>query len=202
MAPALAATPSGRLVRRIARRDRRLWRGVRLLGHFSPQPAAAKGLVYSPARLGGERRRELRAVGGRRPVRRGIRGVPAQLPRSRRDVLAESRDLSFVPHRRGRRRRGRYPRRYPAERTFVVGHSLGGNFALRTAARAPAARHRACQGRRRLPRASPVEHDARPRGGLWVYRHYFLRRWRRSLRAKAACFPELYDFGDLRRFPT
>ena len=38
--------------------------------------------------------------------------------------------------------------------------------------------------------------------GLWVYRHYFLRRWRRSLLAKAACFPELYDFGDLRRFPT
>ena len=27
-------------------------------------------------------------------------------------------------------------------------------------------------------------------------------RWRRSLLAKAACFPELYDFGDLRRFPT
>ena len=38
--------------------------------------------------------------------------------------------------------------------------------------------------------------------GLWVYREYFLRRWRRSLLAKAACFPELYDFGDLRRFPT
>ena len=38
--------------------------------------------------------------------------------------------------------------------------------------------------------------------GLWVYRQYFLRRWRRSLLAKAACFPELYDFGDLRRFPT
>jgi predicted alpha/beta-fold hydrolase len=38
--------------------------------------------------------------------------------------------------------------------------------------------------------------------GWWVYRHYFLRRWRRSLAAKAACFPELYDFGDLRRFPT
>ena len=42
----------------------------------------------------------------------------------------------------------------------------------------------------------------REREGLWVYREYFLRRWRRSLLAKAACFPELYDFGDLRRFPT
>src|SRR5690606_21557400 len=38
--------------------------------------------------------------------------------------------------------------------------------------------------------------------GLWIYRYYFLRRWRRSLAAKAAAFPHLYDFGDLRRFPT
>jgi len=38
--------------------------------------------------------------------------------------------------------------------------------------------------------------------GLWLYREYFLRRWRRSLLAKAACFPDLYDFGDLRRFRT
>jgi uncharacterized protein len=38
--------------------------------------------------------------------------------------------------------------------------------------------------------------------GLWIYRRYFLRRWRRSLRLKAAAFPELYDFGDLARLPT
>jgi hypothetical protein len=38
--------------------------------------------------------------------------------------------------------------------------------------------------------------------GLWVYRKYFLRRWRRSLLAKAACFPELYDFGNLATLPT
>jgi hypothetical protein len=35
-----------------------------------------------------------------------------------------------------------------------------------------------------------------------VYREYFLRRWRRSLLAKAACYPDLYQFGDLRRFST
>jgi predicted alpha/beta-fold hydrolase len=38
--------------------------------------------------------------------------------------------------------------------------------------------------------------------GLWVYRDHFLHRWRRSLAAKAAAFPALYDFGDLRRFRT
>jgi uncharacterized protein len=76
---------------------------------------------------------------------------------------------------------------HPAPRTFVIGHSLGGNFALRVAARASA---------QRIELAKVVE------TGLWVYREYVLRRWRRSLLAKAACFPELYDFGDLRRFAT
>ena len=37
----------------------------------------------------------------------------------------------------------------------------------------------------------------------WIgYRLYFLRKWRRSLLTKQACFPELYDFGDLRALPT
>ena len=44
---------------------------------------------------------------------------------------------------------------------------------------------------------TPALSDDRP-----INEYYFLRRWRRSLLAKAACFPHLYDFGDLRRFPT
>ena len=38
--------------------------------------------------------------------------------------------------------------------------------------------------------------------GLWLYRRYFLIRWRESLYRKAAAFPSRYRFGDLRRFPT
>ena len=38
--------------------------------------------------------------------------------------------------------------------------------------------------------------------GFWIYRRYFLNRWRRSLVEKAAAFPHLYRFGDLGRFPT
>ncbi|MGD8339230.1 MAG: alpha/beta hydrolase, partial [Gammaproteobacteria bacterium] len=38
--------------------------------------------------------------------------------------------------------------------------------------------------------------------GPWIYRRYFLRRWRQSLTDKAAAFPHLYQFGDLRRFRT
>jgi predicted alpha/beta-fold hydrolase len=91
---------------------------------------------------------------------------------------------------------------HPAPRTFLIGHSLGGNFALRVAARA----HTAGLALNKVIAVCPV---LRPHStmraleeGLWIYREYFLRRWRRSLLAKAACFPELYDFGDLRRFPT
>jgi predicted alpha/beta-fold hydrolase len=38
--------------------------------------------------------------------------------------------------------------------------------------------------------------------GIWFYRRYFLNRWRRSLAEKAAAFPHLYRFGDLKRFST
>jgi predicted alpha/beta-fold hydrolase len=84
----------------------------------------------------------------------------------------------------------------------LVGQSLGGNFALRIAARAA----RAGLAVDRVVAVCPV---LRPRStmhaldnGLWFYRHYFLVRWRRSLAEKAAAFPHLYRFGDLRRFST
>ena len=92
--------------------------------------------------------------------------------------------------------------RHPAERTFVVGHSLGGNFALRAAARAPALGIELTKVVAVCPVIRPSSTMRALEDGLWAYRWYFLRRWRRSLEAKAACFPELYDFGDLRRFPT
>ena len=92
--------------------------------------------------------------------------------------------------------------RHCAARTVLVGYSLGGNFALRVAARANAAGID-------LERAVAVCPVLRPKStmraledGLWVYRHYFLRRWRRSLAAKVESFPQLYDFGDLRRLRT
>jgi pimeloyl-ACP methyl ester carboxylesterase len=81
--------------------------------------------------------------------------------------------------------------RYPAKPTFVVGHSLGGNFALRAAARAPAAGIRLTKVVAVCPVLRPWSTMRALEDGFWVYRRYFLRRWRRSLLAKAACFPEL-----------
>ena len=91
---------------------------------------------------------------------------------------------------------------HPAERTFVVGHSLGGNFALRVGVRAPAAGLSLAGIVAVCPVLKPHATMRALEEGLWVYRRYFLNRWRRSLRAKAASFPDLYDFGDLRRFRT
>ncbi|HZF30444.1 MAG TPA: alpha/beta fold hydrolase [Gammaproteobacteria bacterium] len=91
---------------------------------------------------------------------------------------------------------------HPADRTFLIGHSLGGNFALRVAARAPAAGFQLTKAVAICPVLRPHSTMRALEEGLWIYRDYFLRRWRRSLLAKAACFPDLYDFGDLRRFPT
>ena len=89
-----------------------------------------------------------------------------------------------------------------ADRTFLVGHSLGGNFALRVAARAERAGLSLTKVVAICPVLRPHSTMQALEEGLWVYRDYFLRRWRRSLRAKATFFPSLYDFGDLRRFRT
>jgi hypothetical protein len=92
--------------------------------------------------------------------------------------------------------------RHRADRVFIVGQSLGGNFAVRVAARAPAVGIH-------LERVVAICPVLRPQStmyaletGLWLYRYYFLQRWRRSLLAKAEAFPGRYDFGNLERFRT
>jgi uncharacterized protein len=91
--------------------------------------------------------------------------------------------------------------RHPDLPTFLIGYSLGGNFALRVAAGAGSELElekviAIC------PVLSPHSTMHALERGPWVYRAYYLNRWRRSLKAKAAAFPGLYDFGDLRRLPT
>ena len=91
-------------------------------------------------------------------------------------------------------------RRYPDLPLFLAGFSLGGNFALRVAA------HALAPQLERVLAVCPVLHPPHTmealEGGLWLYRRYFLRRWRRSLAAKAVAFPDIYQFGNLRRLRT
>lgn len=91
---------------------------------------------------------------------------------------------------------------FSPSRFAVVGYSLGGNFALRVGAR--------CADTgidvEKIVAICPVLHPphtmAALETGLWAYRSYYLRKWRRSLLAKQASFPHRYRLGDLRRFKT
>jgi uncharacterized protein len=75
--------------------------------------------------------------------------------------------------------------------TGLVGFSLGGNFALRIA------RHLALETLAICPVIEPGLTTRRLDGGPRLYGWWFLRKWRRAMRAKAQAFPELYDFRDV-----
>lgn len=84
---------------------------------------------------------------------------------------------------------------------YVVGASLGGNFALRLAANQD--RHPLPNLRRVIainPALDPVRTsrilDRKP-----LYRTYFRRRWLNSLQTKQRIFPDLYDFTPLANMP-
>ena len=176
--------------------------GVRLLGHYSAQPGAAKGLaILLHGWEGSAGASYVLSVGGLL-YDAGLSVFRLNF-RDHGETFALNRDLFHscrIDEVVGAL--AAIVQRHPAARTFVVGHSLGGNFALRAAARAPAAGIPITKVVAICPVLRPASTMRALEEGLWVYRQYFLRRWRRSLLAKAACFPELYDFGDLRRFPT
>jgi len=92
--------------------------------------------------------------------------------------------------------------RHPGPGLALVGHSLGGNFAARVALRAPAAGIAVDRVIGVCPVLRPQSTMRALEEGLWIYRQFFLQRWRQSLETKAALFPALYEFGDLRRLRT
>lgn len=83
----------------------------------------------------------------------------------------------------------------PEQRLTLAGFSLGGNFALRVAARARGAGLR-------LERAIAVCPVLRPHStldvleaGPFIYHRYFVSKWKRSLAIKQRLFPQRYDFS-------
>ena len=81
---------------------------------------------------------------------------------------------------------------------FIVGFSLGGNFALRIALRAG---NGSLPTLRRIfsisPALDPYKATLAIDRGPALYRHYFLHKWKRSLRKKQALFPRRYNFSAL-----
>ena len=78
----------------------------------------------------------------------------------------------------------------------VAGYSLGGNFALRVALRAPAAGLPLARVAAVCPLLDPGVTMTRMEQVMPFYMRYFERSWRASLRRKRDTFPEYYDFDD------
>ncbi len=81
-------------------------------------------------------------------------------------------------------------RRFPARPLIVGGFSLGGNFALRVALRAPAAGISLAWAFAVCPVISPCAGLRAIEDAPWFYELYFMRKWRDSLRRKQAQYPE------------
>jgi predicted alpha/beta-fold hydrolase len=93
-------------------------------------------------------------------------------------------------------------RRYPARPMALAGFSLGGNFALRAALRAPQAGIPLAYALAVCPIIDPGEglfslEETAP----WFYQAYFMHKWRRSLKTKQAAFPnrEFFELAELRQ---
>jgi len=88
---------------------------------------------------------------------------------------------------------------------YIVGFSLGGNFALRIARRQsmmsrtiPNLRHVFAVS----PPLDPLKATILLDQGPAIYRYYFMKKWKRSLRKKQTLYPHLYNFKPLFRHRT
>ena len=167
VAAALVAAPLGGLL--AASRDEIVdcGAGVRLLGHFSAQPAATEGprrFCYMAGRAAPRRTTSYPSAAcsttPASPCSGSTSATTATTFALNRELFHSCRidEVVGAVGAIAARHRGRahVPRRSLARRQFRA--ARGGARAGRG--------HRPHEGRRRLPRASPVEHDARARGRL------------------------------------
>jgi uncharacterized protein len=84
----------------------------------------------------------------------------------------------------------------------MAGFSLGGNFCLRVAAKAPQAGIRLKRVVAVCPVLSPKSTLRALEDGWFVYQQYFIGKWKNSLRIKQRCFPDRYNFADILRMKS
>lgn len=87
--------------------------------------------------------------------------------------------------------------RYAPQQLFLGGFSLGGNFSLRIGALAPSIKLHLDAVCAVSPVIDPSPTLAHMQAGPTIYREYFMKKWRRSLRKKHAFFPEAMDISVL-----
>ena len=86
---------------------------------------------------------------------------------------------------------------------FLMGFSLGGNYALRIALRqATDAIPNLCHVMAVSPALDPLKATLSIDSISPIYKYYFLSKWKKSLRKKQSLFPHRYDFRALMRHTT
>lgn len=90
----------------------------------------------------------------------------------------------------------------PHRRLLLGGFSLGGNFALRVAVRAPGAGIRLDHTAAICPVLYPPHTMAAMENGLLIYHYYFMKKWRKSLAIKQKCFPDIKGLDRISRFKS
>ncbi len=86
--------------------------------------------------------------------------------------------------------------RFASQPMVVAGYSLGGNFALRVALRAPAAGLPLAHAAAVCPVLDPAGTMTEMEQGLGFYNWYFAHKWRRSLLRKRSLFPAQHDYKE------
>jgi predicted alpha/beta-fold hydrolase len=92
--------------------------------------------------------------------------------------------------------------RFPHKNNYLCGFSLGGNFSLRIAARAPEKQIALKQVVAICPVINPYKTNRKLNDGLFIYHDYFNRKWRRALIKKQQYFPELNYTEQLKDLKT
>jgi len=86
---------------------------------------------------------------------------------------------------------------------YLIGFSMGGNFALRIARKYSTMQQCNLHGVFAIsPPLDPYKSTLAIDDGYPFYRHYFLRKWKRSLIKKQNLFPHKYDFSKMLKAKT
>jgi predicted alpha/beta-fold hydrolase len=169
---------------------------VRLMGHYSKHPEA-RGLAFFFHGWEGSEESTYVQTTARRLYDRGL-SVFRMVYRDHGDTHHLNEGMFFAPHfaevLEATRQAAKLADGLPV---YVVGYSLGGNYALRLAARHE---QEAVKGLAHVFAISPVIDplDGAPLVDAFpLIKRYFLKKLRASLSKKQAAFPDLYDFDEV-----
>lgn len=171
--------------------------GVRLQGNYTPHPEHKALVVLIHGWLGGNQSNYIISAAARlyangySVFRLNLRdhGDTTHL---NRELFHSARLTEVIDAVAGIIDQFNHPHKYP--RHFLIGFSLGGNFALRIAREAPGHNIALQKVIAVCPVIDPVNTNRQLNEGV-LYHRYFLHKWRRAVEEKLHFFPD-HDYGD------